>query len=132
MPTIGILIGRERSFPEALAQEVARQDASVQVKLAAAVRDPEHPPLFTGRDGKERLMPPDVLWLIRVVGAIALVLDIEIDNLAIILAVALGGIAGEEVAGALTLAHYEREHGGTVYRVEDPVGTEAGLAWQDD
>ena len=64
-----------------------------------------------------------------VVGAIALVLDIEIDNLAIILAVALGGVAGEEVAGALTLARYEREHGGTVYRVEDPVGTEAGLAW---
>jgi len=47
-------------------------DDGVQVKLAAAVRDPEHPPLFTGTDGKERLMPPDVLWLIRVVGAIAL------------------------------------------------------------
>lgn len=47
-------------------------DEPVQAKLAGAVRDPEHPPLFKGTDGKERLMPPDVLWLIRVVGAIAL------------------------------------------------------------
>jgi hypothetical protein len=61
-----------------------------------------------------------------VVGAIALVLDIEIDNLAIILAVALGGVAGEEVAGALTVARYEREHGGTVVPRRRPGGHRGG------
>jgi hypothetical protein len=31
---VGLLVGRERSFPEALAAEVARRDSSVQVELA--------------------------------------------------------------------------------------------------
>ena len=63
-------------------------------------------------------------------GGIALVLDFEIDNLAVVLAaIALGGVLGDDAAGAWTLARYEREHGRTVYRVEDPAGTDAGLAW---
>jgi subtilisin family serine protease len=37
--------------------------------LASAVRNPEHPPL----DMRERRLPPDLLWLIRVVGAVAIV-----------------------------------------------------------
>jgi serine protease AprX len=46
------------------------QNPDVERGLAKAVMDPEHPPV--GLDGKTRL-PPDVLWLLRVVGAIALV-----------------------------------------------------------
>lgn len=46
------------------------QSEDIQKGLAKAVMDPEHPPL--GHDGKTRL-PPDMLWLIRIVGAIAMV-----------------------------------------------------------
>jgi len=86
----------------------------------------------------ERVAPRGVRWGTLVVpvlvgglllGGIALVLDFEIDNLAVVLAVALGGVLGDDAAGAWTLARYEREHGGTVYRVEDPAGTDAGIAW---
>jgi serine protease AprX len=45
------------------------QDEPTQLALAEAVKDPEHPP----RIASESLIPPDVLWLIRVVGAISLV-----------------------------------------------------------
>lgn len=43
--------------------------------LAKAVHDPEHPPLApTGeKEGEERRLPPALLWMIRVVGALALV-----------------------------------------------------------
>src|SRR5262249_17916260 len=34
MPIVGLLVGRERSFPEALIAEVARRDASVSVCYA--------------------------------------------------------------------------------------------------
>jgi len=64
-----------------------------------------------------------------VLAGISLVFDFEVDNLAVVLAVALGGVLGEDAAGSWTLARYERERGGTVYRVEDPPGTNAGLAW---
>jgi hypothetical protein len=85
--------------------------------------------------GTESAPPPRVRWAAKpgqgvavglVVGAITLVLDIEIDNLAIILAVALGGVAGEEFAGALTVARYEREHGGTVVPRRRPGGHRGG------
>jgi serine protease AprX len=48
----------------------ALQNKKVQFHLAEAVIDPEHP--LTALDGKTRY-PADMLWLIRVVGAIALV-----------------------------------------------------------
>ncbi len=43
--------------------------------LADAVQDPEHPPLApTGeKKGEKRRLPPALLWMIRVVGALALV-----------------------------------------------------------
>jgi serine protease AprX len=45
-----------------------------QERLAEAVMDPEHPPLLpTGKEGEERRPPPDLLWMIRVVGALALI-----------------------------------------------------------
>jgi hypothetical protein len=44
------------------------QDAKIQAALADALKDPEHPPTR----GIIKLVPPAVLWLIRVVGAIAL------------------------------------------------------------
>ncbi len=44
-------------------------------------------------------------------------------------AIALGGVVGADLLKSLTLARYERAHRGTVYRVEDPPGTEAGLGW---
>ncbi|HET7434310.1 MAG TPA: S8 family peptidase [Thermoanaerobaculia bacterium] len=51
------------------------QKKDVQIKLAEAVKDPEHPKPLPARDGKEQRIPPDVLWMIRVAGAIALVHD---------------------------------------------------------
>ncbi|HYO11690.1 MAG TPA: S8 family peptidase [Thermoanaerobaculia bacterium] len=51
------------------------QADSVKEKLAEAVQDPEHPPLLeTGEgDGEKKLrLPPALLWMIRVVGALAL------------------------------------------------------------
>lgn len=43
--------------------------------LAQAVQDPEHPPLApTGeKEGETRRLPPALLWMIRIVGALALV-----------------------------------------------------------
>jgi hypothetical protein len=43
--------------------------------MAKAVQDPEHPPLVaTGeKKGEKRRLPPALLWMIRVVGALALV-----------------------------------------------------------
>ena len=61
-------------------------------------------------------------------GGIALLLDFEVDVLAIVLAVALGGVLGEDAVNAWIVRRYERGCGATVYRVEDPPGTEAGLA----
>jgi hypothetical protein len=86
----------------------------------------------------ERVVPRARHWGKLVVQAIAaglllagiaLVLDIEVDNLTLVLAIALGGVVGQDAAVAWKLARYERERGGTVYRVEDPPGTQAGLAW---
>ena len=50
-------------------------DPKVRDILAEAVRDPEHPPLApTGeKKGEKRRLPPALLWMIRVVGALALV-----------------------------------------------------------
>jgi hypothetical protein len=87
-------------------------------------------------DAVERVAPARVRWLRMaakglvaglVLGGISLVLDFEVDNLAVVLAIALGGVLGDDAAGAAAVARYEREHGGTVYRLEDPPGTEAGL-----
>ncbi|MEA2562914.1 MAG: serine protease AprX [Acidobacteriota bacterium] len=48
---------------------------STQEKLAVAVQDPEHPlPLPSAeKDARKRRPPPALLWMIRVVGALALV-----------------------------------------------------------
>lgn len=48
---------------------------TAQDNLALAVQDPEHPPLLpTGeKEGEMRRPPPALLWMIRVVGALALV-----------------------------------------------------------
>ena len=64
-----------------------------------------------------------------VLGGIGLLFDIGPDTLAIFVAIALGATIGGPAYDAWTVARYEREHDGTVYRVEDPPGTEAGLAW---
>jgi hypothetical protein len=72
------------------------------------------------------------LWAIGaglLLGGAALVIDFELDNLAIVLAIALGSVLGGPAPAALTVARYERAHGGTVYRVEDPPGTQSGLGW---
>jgi hypothetical protein len=47
--------------------EIQRPEA--QRALAVAVKNPEHPPI----DRRERRLPPDMLWMLRVVGAVALV-----------------------------------------------------------
>lgn len=51
------------------------QTVLAQDNLAVAVQDPEHPPLLpTGqRQGEEKRPPPELLWMIRVAGALALV-----------------------------------------------------------
>jgi hypothetical protein len=50
------------------------QSPEIQTRLAQALQDPEHPPLFpTGEKGKERRPPPELLWMMRVAGALALV-----------------------------------------------------------
>ena len=49
------------------------QDSAVQRVLAQALKDPEHARVESGRGGGWRRLPSDVLWLIRVVGALALV-----------------------------------------------------------
>jgi hypothetical protein len=72
------------------------------------------------------------LWAIGaglLVGGVALIIDFELDNLAVVLAIGLGSVLGGPALDAWTVARHEREHGGTVYRVEDPPGTEAGLRW---
>ena len=76
----------------------------------------------------DKLAVPVIVGGLLLAG-ISLVLDFEVDNLAVVLAVALGGVIGEDAAASWLLARYERERGGTVYRVEDPAGTQAGLAW---
>ena len=72
------------------------------------------------------------LWAIGgglLLGGIALVLDVELDLLAIFLAIGVGTNIGGPAYDAWRVARHEREHGGTVFRVEDPPGTDAGLAW---
>ena len=90
--------------------------------------DPEAERVPPRAVGPAKLLVPAIVGGLVLAG-IALVLDFEVDNLAVVLAVALGGVLGEDAAGSWTLARYERERGGTVYRVEDPPGTDAGLAW---
>ena len=74
-------------------------------------------------------MPLQALGLGLVVGGIGLLIDVELDVLAIGFAITLGGVVGADLLKSLTLSRYERAHRGTVYRVEDPPGTEAGLGW---
>jgi hypothetical protein len=49
------------------------QQPAAQRRLAEALRDPEHPRMSAGPNGARRRLPADVLWLVRVVGALALV-----------------------------------------------------------
>jgi len=46
---------------------------AAQRGLAAALRDPEHPPISErpGKPGQKVRLPPDLLWMVRVVGAMA-------------------------------------------------------------
>jgi hypothetical protein len=72
------------------------------------------------------------LWAIGaglVLGGFGLVVDVELDIVAIFIAVGLGGTLGGPAYEAWAVGRYERRHGGTVYRLEDPPGTEAGLGW---
>jgi hypothetical protein len=74
-------------------------------------------------------MPLQALGLGLIIGGVGLLVGIDLEVLALGLAIGLGGVAGADLLNALTLRRYERAHRGTVYRVEDPPGTEAGLAW---
>lgn len=51
------------------------QTEHVQERLAEAVQDPEHPPLLESgeRKNKPNRLPPALLWMMRVAGALALV-----------------------------------------------------------
>jgi hypothetical protein len=89
--------------------------------------------------GAQRVAPGPVGWagtLAKSVGAgliiggLALLLKLDADGLALVLAVALGGYLGDVGANAVRVARHERSHRRTVYRVEDPPGTEAGLRWE--
>lgn len=50
------------------------QDPAAQRRLAQAMRDPEHPPIDPHpADARRKLrLPPDLLWMFRVVGALAI------------------------------------------------------------
>jgi hypothetical protein len=49
------------------------QSDFVQEELAQAVKDPEHPPAIeTGKEDRRLRLPPALLWMIRVSGALAL------------------------------------------------------------
>jgi subtilisin family serine protease len=48
------------------------QTDSAQKRLAKALKDPEHPPIDPKDRKKKRRLAPDILWMIRVVGALAL------------------------------------------------------------
>jgi hypothetical protein len=62
---VGLLVGRERSFPEALAAEVARRDPSVQVELAKleAPRADVRPPYDVLVDRISHEVPSYQPWL---------------------------------------------------------------------
>jgi hypothetical protein len=62
---VGLLVGRERSFPEALAAEVARRDPSVQVELAKleAPRADVRPPYEVLVDRISHEVPSYQPWL---------------------------------------------------------------------
>jgi serine protease AprX len=52
----------------------ALQSDSAQRTLAEALKDPEHPPIneHPRKPGQKLRLPPDLLWMVRVVGAMAL------------------------------------------------------------
>lgn len=75
-------------------------------------------------------MPLQALGLGLIVGGIGLLVEIDFETVVLALAIGLGGVAGADLLKALKLARYERAHRGTVYRVEDPPGTDAGLGWE--
>jgi hypothetical protein len=105
-----------------LGQRLGEQLARMQ-PLDADARRAEPPPV------RWAWMPLKALGAGLVLGGIALVLDLEADGLAIVLAVALGSSLGGLGAHAVRVAGHERAHDRAVYRVEDPPGTDAGLAW---
>ena len=89
-------------------------------------------------DAVEPVPAPRVRWaamLLRgvvgglVLAGIALVIGIDVAVTAIVLGVAAGGVLGDDLANAVEVSRHEREHGGTVCRLEDPPGTEAGIGW---
>jgi len=51
------------------------QTPETQMMLADAVMDPEHPPMSVDPEDSDRVrrLPPDLLWMLRVVGAMAVV-----------------------------------------------------------
>jgi hypothetical protein len=64
-------------------------------------------------------MPLQALGLGLIIGGIGLVIDFELDVLALGLAIGLGGVAGADLLKARTVGRYERAHRGTVYRLAD-------------
>jgi hypothetical protein len=59
------------------------------------------------------------------------VMILLVDGAAVaLLAVFVATAIGDRAADLVRVARHERVHRGTVYRVEDPPGTEAGLGWE--
>jgi hypothetical protein len=54
-------------------QPAEMQTGRAQALLATALQNPEHPPINPKDRKKKQRLPPDLLWMIRVVGALALV-----------------------------------------------------------
>jgi hypothetical protein len=69
------------------------------------------------------MLPLGALVVGLFVGSVALLLDLELTHLTVLMAILLGGVVGDDLRKLGSVGHYEREHGGTVYRVAD------GLAW---
>ena len=64
-------------------------------------------------------MPLQALGLGLIVGGLCLLVEIQLETVALGLAIGLGGVAGADLLKVLTVARYERAHRGTVYRLAD-------------
>ena len=64
-------------------------------------------------------MPLQALGLGLIIGGLGLLVEIELETVALAIAIGLGGVVGADLLKVLTVARYERRHGGTVYRLAD-------------
>jgi hypothetical protein len=64
-------------------------------------------------------MPLQAVGLGLIVGGVGLLVEIDLETVALALAIGLGGVAGADLLKVLTVARYERAHRGTVYRLAD-------------